>query len=103
MDVSNLTPSQLIAVCMCALIGCAAICYLSFRVAVWIINLVCPLPDAKSIEEKRIDEYFKRVYGQIAESQPHEPKHFLDDRRYDLTIVNPDATKRYYGLTNDRP
>jgi len=98
MDVSNLTPIQLIAVCLCASISFSVICYLSFRVAACVINLVWPVPDAKSIEEKRIDEYFKRIYGQTTESNPHEPKHFMDDRRYDLTIVNPDATKRYYGL-----
>lgn len=62
MDVSNLTPIQLIAVCICSLIGFSVICYLSFRVAAWIINLVWPVPDAKSIEEKRIDAYFRQVY-----------------------------------------
>ena len=62
MDVSNLTPSQLIAVCFCALIGFSVICYLSFRVAAWTVNFVWPVEDPRTVEERRIEEYFHRVY-----------------------------------------
>ena len=62
MDTLNLTPSQLIAVCICALIGFSVICYASLKVALWIVNLVWPVEDARTIEERRIDEYFHRVY-----------------------------------------
>ena len=88
--IDTMDQQQLAWLLVAATLGIFVIVRFSFWAAIKLVNFFWPVEDGKTRAERELDARYALMYTADLEQNPwHEPVHYTDKNRYNLTIINP--------------